>query len=223
MRIKICGITQLDQGYAIAQLGATMLGFICVPSSPRYVPSEKIQIILNNLPKSIQTIGVFANTSIEQIYQIVLETGLTGVQLHGNESPDFCDRLRQMLPQIELIKALRIKCSATLLQTQDYFNSIDALLLDAYHPQHLGGTGKTLDWNSLQQFSPSCSWFLAGGLTPDNIQEALQQLKPDGIDLSSGVERSPGDKDLEKVKQLFDRLKTFSLNSNLIPQIYDLK
>lgn len=223
MRIKICGITQLDQGYAIAQLGATMLGFICVPSSPRYVPSEKIQIILNNLPKSIQTIGVFANTSIEQIYQIVLETGLTGVQLHGNESPDFCDRLRQMLPQIELIKALRIKCSATLLQTQDYFNSIDALLLDAYHPQHLGGTGKTLDWNSLQQFSPPCSWFLAGGLTPDNIQEALQQLKPDGIDLSSGVERSPGDKDLEKVKQLFDRLKTFSLNSNLIPQIYDLK
>jgi len=223
MRIKICGITQLDQGYAIAQLGATMLGFICVPSSPRYVPSEKIQIILNNLPKSIQTIGVFANTSIEQIYQIVLETGLTGVQLHGNESPDFCDRLRQMLPQIELIKALRIKCSATLLQTQDYFNSIDALLLDAYHPQHLGGTGKTLDWQSLQQFSPSCSWFLAGGLTPDNIQEALQQLKPDGIDLSSGVERSPGDKDLEKVKQLFDRLKTFSLNSNLIPQIYDLK
>lgn len=212
MRIKICGITQLDQGYAIAQLGATMLGFICVPSSPRYVPSEKISNILNKLPKSIQTIGVFANTSIEQIYQIVLETGLTGVQLHGNESPDFCDRLRQMLPQIELIKALRIKCSATLLQTQDYFNSIDALLLDAYHPQHLGGTGKTLDWNSLQQFSPSCSWFLAGGLTPDNIQEALQQLKPDGIDLSSGVERSPGDKDLEKVKQLFDRLKTFSLN-----------
>lgn len=223
MRIKICGITQLDQGYAIAQLGATMLGFICVPSSPRYVPSEKISNILNKLPKSIQTIGVFANTSIEQIYQIVLETGLTGVQLHGNESPDFCDRLRQMLPQIELIKALRIKCSATLLQTQDYFNSIDALLLDAYHPQHLGGTGKTLDWNSLQQFSPSCSWFLAGGLTPDNIQEALQQLKPDGIDLSSGVERSPGDKDLEKVKQLFDRLKTFSLNSNLIPRIYDLK
>lgn len=223
MRIKICGITQLDQGYAIAQLGATMLGFICVPSSPRYVPSEKISNILNKLPKSIQTIGVFANTSIEQIYQIVLETGLTGVQLHGNESPDFCDRLRQMLPQIELIKALRIKCSATLLQTQDYFNSIDALLLDAYHPQHLGGTGKTLDWNSLQQFSPPCSWFLAGGLTPDNIQEALQQLKPDGIDLSSGVERSPGDKDLEKVKQLFDRLKTFSLNSNLIPQIYDLK
>ncbi|MFM6191969.1 MAG: phosphoribosylanthranilate isomerase [Planktothrix sp.] len=212
MRIKICGITQLDQGYAIAQLGATMLGFICVPSSPRYVPSEKISNILNKLPKSIQTIGVFANTSIEQIYQIVLETGLTGVQLHGNESPDFCDRLRQMLPQIELIKALRIKCSATLLQTQDYFNSIDALLLDAYHPQHLGGTGKTLDWNSLQQFSPPCSWFLAGGLTPDNIQEALQQLKPDGIDLSSGVERSPGDKDLEKVKQLFDRLKTFSLN-----------
>jgi phosphoribosylanthranilate isomerase len=212
MRIKICGITQPDQGCAIAQLGATMLGFICVPSSPRYVPSEKIRRILNKLPKSIQTIGVFANTSVEQIYQIVLETGLTGVQLHGQESPDFCDRLRQMLPQIELIKALRIQSSTTLLQTQDYFNSIDALLLDAYHPQHLGGTGQTLDWQSLQQFSPPCSWFLAGGLTPNNIQEALQQLTPDGIDLSSGVERSPGDKDLAKVRQLFETLKTLSLN-----------
>ncbi|VXD13173.1 N-(5'-phosphoribosyl)anthranilate isomerase [Planktothrix serta PCC 8927] len=203
MRIKICGITQPDQGCAIAQLGATMLGFICVPASPRYVTSEQIRRILQDLPISIQTIGVFANASLDQIYQTVIETGLTGVQLHGHESPDFCDRLRQLLPEIELIKALRIKSPATLVQTQDYFNQVDVLLLDAYHPQQLGGTGQTLDWQSLQQFNPPCSWFLAGGLTPNNIQEALQQLKPDGIDLSSGVERSPGDKDLAKVRLLF--------------------
>ena len=77
------------------------------------------------------------------------------------------------------------------------------LFRSAYHPQQLGGTGQTLDWQSLQQFNPPCSWFLAGGLTPNNIQDALQQLKPDGIDLSSGVERSPGDKDLAKVRLLF--------------------
>ncbi len=203
MRIKICGITQPDQGCAIAQLGATMLGLICVPASPRYVTSEQIRRILQDLPISIQTIGVFANASLDQIYQTVVETGLTGVQLHGHESPDFCDRLRQMLPETELIKALRIQSQATLVQTQDYFNQVDVLLLDAYHPQQLGGTGQTLDWQSLQQFNPPCSWFLAGGLTPNNIQDALQQLKPDGIDLSSGVERSPGDKDLAKVRLLF--------------------
>lgn len=203
MRIKICGITQPDQGCAIAQLGATMLGLICVPASPRYVTSEQIRRILQDLPISMQTIGVFANASLAQIYQTVVETGLTGVQLHGHESPDFCDRLRQLLPEIELIKALRIQSPATLVQTQDYFNQVDVLLLDAYHPQQLGGTGQTLDWQSLQQFNPPCSWFLAGGLTPNNIQDALQQLKPDGIDLSSGVERSPGDKDLAKVRLLF--------------------
>ncbi|MBE9142607.1 phosphoribosylanthranilate isomerase [Planktothrix mougeotii] len=207
MRIKICGITQPDQGYAIAQLGVTVLGFICVPSSPRYITSAQIRNILKDLPNAVQTIGVFANASLEQIHQTVIETGLTGVQLHGHESPDFCDRLRQILPQIELIKAFRIQSQATLLQTQNYFNFIDTLLLDAYHPQQLGGTGHTLDWQSLQQFSPPCSWFLAGGLTPDNIQDALQQLKPDGIDLSSGVERSPGDKDLAKVRQLLKAIE----------------
>ncbi|CAD5936492.1 N-(5'-phosphoribosyl)anthranilate isomerase [Planktothrix tepida] len=211
MRIKICGITQPDQGSAIAQLGVTVLGFICVPSSPRYVTSAQIRNILKDLPNAVQTIGVFANASLEQIHQTVMETGLTGVQLHGHESPDFCDRLRQILPQIELIKAFRIQSQATLLQTQNYFNFIDTLLLDAYHPQQLGGTGHTLDWQSLQQFSPPCSWFLAGGLTPDNIQDALQQLKPDGIDLSSGVERSPGDKDLAKVRQLLKAIEMSSL------------
>lgn len=101
MRIKICGITRPDQGCAIAGLGATMLGFICVPASPRYVTSQQICRILENLPNSIQTIGVFANVSVEKIYQTVRETGLTGVQLHGDESPDFCDRLRQILPDTE--------------------------------------------------------------------------------------------------------------------------
>jgi phosphoribosylanthranilate isomerase len=209
MRIKICGITQPDQGYAIAQLGATMLGFICVRASPRYVTSEQIRRILEILPNSIQTIGVFANVSVEEIYQTVMETGLGGVQLHGDESPDFCDRLGQILPNIELIKALRIKSPATLIQAQNYFNHIDALLLDAYHPQQLGGTGQRLDWQILKPFSPPCSWFLAGGLTPDNIREALQQLKPDGIDLSSSLERSPGDKDLAKVNQLFQAISAF--------------
>jgi phosphoribosylanthranilate isomerase len=88
-----------------------------------------------------------------------------------------------------------------------YVNHVDRLLLDAYHPKQLGGTGKTLDWQAIQQFRPGCPWLLAGGLTPDNIQAALQIVQPDGIDLSSGVERCPGDKDLTKVAQLFKALQ----------------
>jgi phosphoribosylanthranilate isomerase len=207
MRIKICGITQPDQGKAIAYAGATALGFICVPNSPRYVNVTQIQAVVEQLPDSTDKIGVFANSSIEKITQIIVDSGLTGVQLHGDESPEFCQNLRQFLPQVEIIKALRIRNAEDFDKASTYSDSVNTLLLDAYHPQQLGGTGKTLDWIMLQEFSPSCPWFLAGGLTPDNIVEALGQIKPSGIDLSSGVERAPGDKDLDKVAQLFDRLR----------------
>ncbi len=207
MRVKICGITKPDQGKAIASIGANALGFICVPASPRYVTSKQILAITELIPDNVECIGVFANSTIAQINQIVAEGGLTGVQLHGDESPDFCFQLRQVLPKVEIIKALRVKNSQALEEVDIYTSYVDTLLLDAYHSQQLGGTGKTLDWNTLQEFKPKCSWLLAGGLTTRNILDALSQVKPNGIDLSSGVERSPGDKDLDKVYQLFEQLK----------------
>ncbi|MEH2150997.1 phosphoribosylanthranilate isomerase [Nostoc sp.] len=207
MRVKICGITQPQQSIAIASLGATALGFICVPTSPRYVTTSQIRAAVAELPDNIDTIGVFANATIPEIYQIVVDSGLTGVQLHGDESLNFCDQIRQVLPNVEIIKALRIRNLEHLDTAVDYTKYVDTLLLDAYHPQQLGGTGKTLDWTMLEQFSPTCPWFLAGGLTADNIVEALNQVNPSGIDLSSGVERTPGDKDLDKVALLFNSLK----------------
>jgi phosphoribosylanthranilate isomerase len=206
MRVKICGITQPAQGKAIAKIGATALGFICVPASPRYITSAQIRTIVEELPVFTDKIGVFANASLEQIGQTVVDGGLTGVQLHADESLEFCQKLRQSLPKIELLRALRIRSLEDLSTATAYTTCVDTLLLDAYHPQQLGGTGKTLDWEMLQNFNPGCPWFLAGGLTPDNIIEALSQLNPSGIDLSSGVERTPGDKDLEKVAKLFERL-----------------
>ncbi|MEH2049189.1 phosphoribosylanthranilate isomerase [Nostoc sp.] len=211
MRVKICGITQPQQSIAIASLGATALGFICVPTSPRYVTTSQIRAAVAELPPNIDTIGVFANASISEIIQIVADSGLTGVQLHGDESANFCDQVRQALPNVEIIKALRIRSFEHLETATNYTEYVDALLLDAYHPQQLGGTGKTLDWTMLEQFSPSCPWFLAGGLTTDNIVEALNQVNPSGIDLSSGVERTPGDKDLDKVALLFQSLKNIEL------------
>jgi phosphoribosylanthranilate isomerase len=208
MRVKICGITQPQQSTAIASLGATALGFICVRTSPRYVTTAQIQAAVAQLPKAVDKIGVFANSSILTISQTVIDSGLTGIQLHGDESLYFCYQLHQALPKIEIIKALRIRSSEDLNTAITYTSYVDTLLLDAYHPQQLGGTGKTLDWKTLKDFNPSCPWFLAGGLTPDNILVALNQVSPDGIDVSSGVECTPGDKDLDKVGQLFARLRS---------------
>ena len=219
MRIKICGITKLEQGQAIAQMGATALGFICFPKSPRYIIPENIINIVEKLPINIDKIGVFVNPEIDLLSEIIINTKLNGLQLHGDESPEFCHQLRQSIPNnIEIIKALRIKSYQDLATANSYENYIDTLLLDAYHPDKLGGTGKTLDWQILQEFQPSFPWLLAGGLTPENVTTAIQEFilvsehKREfnhnfcGIDLSSGVETAPGDKDLVKVKKLFDSL-----------------
>jgi phosphoribosylanthranilate isomerase len=206
MRIKICGITNAEQGESIAMKGATDLGFICVPSSPRYLTPERLQPIIADLSAVVNTVGVFADISVAAICAIVNETKLGTVQLHGMESVAFCQELRQSLPNAEIIKAWRVRSSRDLELIQTYGAVVDSLLLDAYHPNALGGTGQTLDWEQLKSFQPSIPWFLAGGLNPENICTALSQIHPDGIDLSSGVEISPGNKNLESIDRLFGEL-----------------
>lgn len=213
MRVKICGITQADQGRAIATLGADALGFICVSQSPRYVTPQQIQAITQALPtetlkgEPLSRIGVFANADPDLIQQTVEIGQLTGVQLHGDESPEFCQQVKTRLPDIELIKAFRVRSADRLTQITPYESIANALLLDAYTPQALGGTGHTWDWTLLKTFTPQRPWFLAGGLTPDNVNQALTALSPPGIDLSSGVEQAPGQKDLQKVEELFRQLQ----------------
>jgi phosphoribosylanthranilate isomerase len=211
MRIKICGIMKPDQGAAIVQLGIDSLGFICVPSSPRYVTPAQIATIGQALPAvgyPVKKIGVFANADLGTIAATLAEGQLTGIQLHGDESIAFCQQARINLPGVELIKAIRVRDQADLERAKSYSAIVDYLLLDAYHPEQLGGTGQAIDWAMLAQFQPDCPWLLAGGLRPDNIAQALAQLKPNGVDLSSGVEHSPGDKDLQKVALLVDRVRT---------------
>jgi phosphoribosylanthranilate isomerase len=208
MRVKICGITQIQQAEAIAEMGATALGFICVSASPRYVEPSRIRAIADRLPDQILRVGVFANESLDTVASTVAQANLSAVQLHGSESPEFCQQLRQRLPGIELLKAFRIKTPDALAQVETYRDRVDSVLLDAYHPDQLGGTGRTLEWQRLNTFSPSQPWWLAGGLTPDNIRMALAQVRPDGIDLSSGVETAPGDKNLTKVARLFETLQS---------------
>jgi phosphoribosylanthranilate isomerase len=226
-RVKICGITKPDQGREIVALGATDLGFICVPGTPRYISPDHIRAITETLhqetpsdetPRSIpkdtasaNCVGVFLNATIKEIYQTVERAHLHSVQLHGTESIQFCNELRIALPHIEIIKALRIRSVADLNQASVYELWVDAVLLDAYHPEQAGGTGTTIDWTTLNQFRPHCPWLLAGGLNPDNILDALNLVSPNGIDLSSGVEHAPGDKNLEHVQRLFENLKDSKL------------
>jgi phosphoribosylanthranilate isomerase len=214
VRIKICGLTQGDQARAIAQAGADALGFVCVADSPRYVSPQSIKTIVQTLPTQslkgnpLTKIGVFANASLDQVTSTVEMAELTGVQLHGQESLEFCRMLRKLLPRVAIIKAFRVQSADTLLETAAYIETVDAFLLDAYSQTALGGTGQSWDWSLLQGFRSVLPWFLAGGLTPQNVTAAIQQANPPGIDLSSGVERSPGDKDLALVQQLFN-LRSF--------------
>ena len=207
MYVKICGITQLDQAIAISNLGATALGFICVPGTPRYIKAETIGAIASQLTSSIDRVGVFLDAAIAEIHQTVERSNLNAVQLHGRESIEFCNKLRNILPDVKLIKAFRIRSNEDLKSVQAYEDWVDYFLLDAYHPQQAGGTGQTIDWTLLKQFRPNLPWYLAGGLNPDNVLDALAIATPDGIDLSSGLENAPGDKNLERVTQLFERLK----------------
>jgi phosphoribosylanthranilate isomerase len=213
LRVKICGLTRADQAGAIATLGADALGFICVPESPRYIAPEKIGEIVATLPETalsgggiLAKIGVFANASLEQIIMSVHKGALTGVQLHGQESLEFCRTLRLELPQVELIKAFRVQTAEILALTESYTDIVDTFLLDAFNPHALGGTGETWDWSLVKNYAPEKPWFLAGGLKVGNAIAALTQVNPSGIDLSSGVETAPGNKDLTLVQQLFETL-----------------
>lgn len=206
MRIKICGITKLEQASAIAQLGANALGFICVHQSPRYLPPSDIAAITAHLPSHVSRVGIFANAEATDMIAIVQQAHFSAVQLHGEESPEYCQYLRSQLPNLEVIKAIRVKEANSLQQTEIYAPVVDTFLFDAYDPKQLGGTGKAFNWEYLQNFHSPRPWFLAGGLTPDNIPQALAIANPHGIDLSSGVEISPGNKDLALVQKLWEVL-----------------
>jgi phosphoribosylanthranilate isomerase len=206
MRIKICGITKLEQGRSISKMGATDLGFICLAASPRYVNNRQLADLVPPLAPLVNCVGVFADATIATVVETAQIANFGSVQLHGQETLAYCQELRQQLGAIEIIKAWRIKSNEDLQVIDKYSPVVDTLLLDAYHPEALGGTGHTLDWPQLIKFRPIIPWLLAGGLKPDNVRSALSQLQPAGIDLSSGVEISPGNKDLAQVQRLFQAL-----------------
>jgi len=201
LKIKICGITLLEDAILASKLGAWAIGFIFVKNSPRYVEPEKAAEIINNLPENLEKIGVFVNSSIEEIENICLETGITKIQLHGDESPEFCLNLSKL--NIAIIKAIRIKSENDLSVIPHYKDIVYAILLDTYADKEYGGTGKSFDWNiAMKARTYNIPIILAGGLNSSNIKETLK-LEPYAIDISTGVEKSKGIKDNQKMTEIF--------------------
>lgn len=194
--IKICGITNLEDALFCVEEGADMLGFNFYPKSARYIkPFEASQIAKQ---VSIAKVGVFVNATIEEILQTVNLVKIEAIQLHGEETPEFVFELRQKT-DLEIIKAFRVSGDFDI-QTIKSF-PIDAVLLDSYNPSHYGGTGEVFDWEiakSVSKIFPKI--YLAGGLSSENVAEAIRKVKPFAVDVCSGVEKAKGVKDQAKIK-----------------------
>ncbi|MCP9809336.1 phosphoribosylanthranilate isomerase [Cyanobium sp. HWJ4-Hawea] len=202
--LKICGLTRLDQAQAVAGLGVAAIGVIAVPQSPRFLPQpERRQLFAGvaEINPLCQGVLVVADPSDAELDSLKPSWGHRVLQLHGGESPQRCSFLRQQLG-CEIWKALRIRSAADLAGAMAYGDAVDALLLDAWVPDQLGGSGHRIPLEWLEGFAPPLPWWLAGGMRADRVTKVLARLKPDGLDASSGVERAPGDKDLQLVEEL---------------------
>ncbi|HEY4417287.1 MAG TPA: phosphoribosylanthranilate isomerase [Verrucomicrobiae bacterium] len=199
--VKICGITNVADGLAAAEAGADMIGLMFYEQSPRFISLETAVEISRALPPHIVKVGVFANSTEAVIMRAISEAGVTLLQFHGDETPEFCSQFGAMT-----MKAFRIRDEASLEALPNY--QTDAYLLDAYSKSGLGGTGEKFNWDlavEAQKFGKPI--FLAGGLTPENVADAVKKVHPFGVDVSSGVESAPGKKDAAKVQAFIQAAK----------------
>ncbi|MBN2376597.1 MAG: phosphoribosylanthranilate isomerase [Sedimentisphaerales bacterium] len=196
-KIKICGITNLADAQLAVQLGTELLGFNFYPPSPRYIKPQAAREIIAQLPRHITTVGVFVNAGTEGIKKVLQQCPLDMVQLHGDETNADCQAAAAL--GVEVIKALRIREPGDIQLTENF--QVEAVLLDAFREELYGGTGHFFDWSWISN-STGGKIFLAGGINPDNISAALA-VGTFGVDLCSGVEKSPGVKDHAKMEKLF--------------------
>jgi phosphoribosylanthranilate isomerase len=200
MLIKICGITRADDAAAAVDAGAGAIGFVFWPGSPRCVDPYRARAIAAALPPFVTAVGVFVNQPIEYVRGVASLVRLGAVQLHGDETPEYASGL-----STSVMKAIPVGAGQD--DRVGIWPSGTTLLLDVHDPVRRGGTGRTIDWAAAAAIAATRRVLLAGGLTPDNAADAIAQVRPYGIDVSSGVERSPGVKDHQRLQALFEALK----------------
>lgn len=199
MLIKVCGITRLTDALHAVEEGATALGFVLWPRSPRAVTPQRAREIIAELPSSLLTVGVFVNEPIAGIAEIVAQTGITAVQLHGDEPPAYAEALQWPLIRAVSADDLDDACEAWSAET--------TMLVDTIDPIRRGGTGVPLEWSRLAEVARRRRLVIAGGLTPVNVSTAIRAARPYGVDVSSGVEASPGVKDFGKVSRFIENAR----------------
>jgi phosphoribosylanthranilate isomerase len=207
MEIKICGITDLEDAICVGKSGADAIGFIFYCKSPRYIAPETARDIIKNLPQDLCKVGVFVNHDPRDVKDIFSLCGLTMIQLHGDESPEYC----RQFPADTLIKAISFRTQKTLRGLQDF--PVRAILWDASEPGYYGGTGKTSDWDIAVKVKKTHDLILAGGLNVLNINEAVMTVSPHAVDVNSGVEISPGIKDPVKIHSIIETIRAIAKKS----------
>jgi phosphoribosylanthranilate isomerase len=194
IKVKICGITSVEDAEEAVEAGADALGLMFYPGSPRHISVELAQTIERRLPPFIIRVGVFADPAPEDVISAMHKCGLNLLQFHGHETPEFCRQFGMMT-----MKAFRIRDAASLREIPNY--QTDAFLLDSYVEGKAGGTGATFNWElAVEAGKFGKPIFLAGGLMPENVADAVRTVHPFGVDVSSGVEQSPGKKDPKKMR-----------------------
>lgn len=202
VKVKICGITNPEDAGAAVEFGADALGFVFFKDSPRYIPPEDAAAIVRSLPAFVVSVGVFVNEGQEKIQSVLSATGIDIIQLHGEESPEMCTFSRRV------VKAIRVKSLESLAPLEGFRNLVSAFLLDTYTPDALGGTGRIFNWDVALEAKQFGRVILAGGLTPENVAQAIGHVKPYAVDVSSGIELRKGKKDHDKMKRFIERAKT---------------
>ena len=203
VKIKICGITNIDDAMAAVDYGADALGFNFFRKSPRYIEPNKAAEIIAQLPPFIVPVAIFVNEREERIREILSSACIHGVQFHGDETPEFCQRFGN-----HVIKAFQVKDKESIKHMAHY--RVSAYLLDSYREGVRGGTGVTFDWHLAVVAKTFGRIILAGGLTPDNVAEAVKLVQPYGVDVAGGVEREKGIKDHGKLKKFITEVRRAS-------------
>ncbi|MEK6949412.1 MAG: phosphoribosylanthranilate isomerase [Nanoarchaeota archaeon] len=201
-KVKICGITNLEDAINAAKLGADYLGFNFYKKSPRYIDEKKAKKIIEKMPNNVKKVGIFVNEELNNVADIANKLNLDLVQLHGDEKPEYCKQLKDKSKK-SIIKAFRIKNSRDIKNMERY--NADFLMFDAHKEGMFGGTGKTFDWKIIKAVKRP--FFLSGGLNPENAGEAIKIAKPFAVDVASGVEENPRKKDYNKMKDFIEAVK----------------
>jgi phosphoribosylanthranilate isomerase len=203
VRTKICGITRIEDALAVLDNGGDAMGFNFCRRSPRYLDLESARDLAEKLPPFGLRVGVFVDAEYDEVMEAVKAMSLDTVQLHGNEPPEIAEDLRE--EGLRVWKAVLVKDAESLVAFEDY--PCEALLLDAFDGKKPGGTGQCFNWDILTDWVAPKPWILSGGLTPDNVADAIHRLSPCGVDVASGVESAPGIKDAVLLRDFLSRAR----------------